>query len=170
MLLTLAIDSLFSLTEAVAAALEDLLPRISKTMIVFFVCLAGFLGGLVFTTSAGIYFLDITDHFITNYGLVLMGLLQVLAIGWIYGAGNLRRYINEVSAFKIGKVWEITIKYFIPLSLSLFLGRTFLKNLSQGYGGYPGWAVWSFGWGLVAFILTASLSCSYFLSKTNNDE
>src|SRR5690606_9217704 len=49
MLLTLAIDSLFSLTEAVAAALEDLLPRISKTMIVFFVCLAGFLGGLVFT-------------------------------------------------------------------------------------------------------------------------
>lgn len=167
MLVSLAIDSLFSLVEAVATVFEDLFPNVSKKMIVFFVCLAGFIGGLVYTTTAGIYYLDITDHFITNFGLVFMGLLQSISVGWFYGAEKLRMYINEVSEIKIGRFWNLMIKYFIPFSLSAFIGKTFIKNLMQVYGDYPIWAVWSFGWGLVFCILLISASYSFFQWKNS---
>lgn len=170
MLVSLAIDSLFSLVEAVAAVFEDLFPKVSKKMIVFFVCLAGFIGGLVFATTAGIYYLDISDHFITNYGLVLMGLLQAISVGWFYGADKLREYVNEVSEIKIGKSWDFAIKYFIPISLSLFIGQTFVKDFVQTYGKYPGWALWSFGWGLVFCILFVSASYSYFQWKNSKEK
>ncbi len=164
MLITLAIDSLFSLTEAVATLFEDHFTQVNKKMIVFFVCLVGFLGGLVFTTTAGIYYLDITDHFITHYGLVLMGLLQAISVGWIYGAEKMRHYINSVSEIKIGKTWDWLIKYVIPLCLILFLGQTFIKNIITVYGGYPNWSVLAFGWGLVILMLATSIGYSYFQS------
>lgn len=170
MLVTLAIDSLFSLTEAVAALFEDHFPHLSKKMIVFFVCLAGFLSGLVFTTTAGIYYLDITDHFITHYGLVLMGLLQSISVGWIYGADKMRHYVNEVSRFKIGKSWNFLITYLIPLCLIIFLGQSFIQNITETYGAYPSWSVWAFGWGLVALLLVVCISYSYFQARSQNDE
>jgi len=170
MLITLAIDSLFSLTEAVAAVFEDHLTHISKKIIVFCVCLAGFTGGLVFTSTAGIYYLDITDHFITHYGLVLMGLLQALSIGWIYGAEKMRLYINEVSVIKIGKTWDLLIKYFIPIGLSLFLGHSFIHDIKSNYEGYPTWSVWAFGWGLVISMLVISAGYSYFQAQTKNEK
>lgn len=168
-LVTLAIDSLFSLTEAVAAFFEDHFPFASKKMIVFFVCLTGFLSSLVFTTTAGIFYLDISDHFITHYGLVLMGLLQAVSLGWVYGAEKMRRYINQVSKYKIGKSWNLLIKYIIPASLLTFLGQTFFKNASENYGGYPLWSVWAFGWGLVLFLLIVCAGYSFFLSRTKNN-
>lgn len=168
MLITLAIDSQFSLVEAVAAVFEDMFPKISKKMIVFFVCLAGFIGGLVFTTSAGIFYLDIVDHFITNYGLVLMGLFQTIAIGWVYGPEKLRQFANEVSEIHVGKSWNFMIKYFIPISLTAIIGQTFYNNIVVPYGGHPEWAVWSLGWGLVAFILIAGAAFSYFQVKNNH--
>jgi neurotransmitter:Na+ symporter, NSS family len=169
MLATLAIDSLFSLTEAVAAVFEDHFPKISKKMIVFFVCLTGYLGGLVFTTSAGIYYLDISDHFLTHYGLVLMGLLQTLSVGWVYGAEKMRHYINDVSDMKIGKWWNTLITFIIPFSLMLFLGKTTIENLSVTYGGYPSWSVWSFGWGIIGLLLLTSFSYSVFQSRSKEN-
>jgi len=170
MLITLAIDSLFSLTEAVAAIFEDHLIHISKKIIVLCVCLVGFLGGLVFTLSTGIYYLDITDHFITHYGLVLMGLLQVISVGWIYGAEKMRLYINEVSDIKIGKTWDLLIKYFIPISLSLFLGHSLIHDIKNQYEGYPAWSIWTFGWGLIITVLIVSAGYSYFQPPSKTEE
>jgi NSS family neurotransmitter:Na+ symporter len=161
MLVSLAIDSLFSLVEAIASVFEDIFPKVSKKLIVFITCLVGFIGGLVFASTAGIYYLDITDHFITNFGLVFMGLLQAICIGWFYGAEKLRLYINEVSELRIGKWWNYTIKYFIPLSLSVFLWQSFIGDILQPYGNYPNWILWAYGWGVVFFILIASAFYSY---------
>ena len=169
MLLSLAIDSLFSLVEAIAAVFEDHFPRVSKKMIVFFVCFVCFLGGLVFTTSAGIYYLDITDHFITNYGLVLMGLLQTLAVGWVYGPEKLRQYINEVSDYQISTFWNKAIQYIIPACLIGILSRAFIQDLSKPYEGYPQWAIWSFGWGLIICLLIVSGSYSFFQARNSKD-
>lgn len=165
MLITLAIDSLFSLVEAIAALFEDHFPHISKKMIVFFVCFVCMLGGLVFTTSAGIYYLDIVDHFITNYGLVLMGCLQSIAVGWFYGPEKLRAYINEVSEIQIGRGWDFIIKYLIPVCLIWILLRAFIQDLSSPYENYPQWAIWSFGWGLVGCIIFASLGYTFFQNR-----
>ena len=162
MLITLAIDSLFSLVEAIATLFEDHFPNVRKEMIVFFVCFVCLIGGLIFTTTAGIYYLDIADHFITNYGLVLIGLLQTIAVGWFYGPEKLREYINEVSSIRIGPIWDFAIKYFIPICLLAILTNSFYKDLKQPYEGYPEWALWSFGWGLLGCFVTAALGYSFF--------
>jgi len=71
------------------------------------VCLLGFVAGIIYTTRAGLYFLDIIDHFITNFSLVAVGILECIIIGWIFGAKRLREFFNTVSDFKIGVRQEI---------------------------------------------------------------
>ena len=92
-----------------------------------------------------LYFLDLIDHFVTNFGLVIVGIFQAIAIGWIYGADKLRIYINSVSKWKIGKWWNFLIKYFIPVVLLTLIIVQFFKELKEPYGGYPGWAI-GIGW------------------------
>ncbi|MEC7838676.1 MAG: sodium-dependent transporter [Chlamydiota bacterium] len=169
-LITLGIDSLFSLIEAIAALFYDHFPNANKKMVVFYICFASVIGGLVFATSAGIYYIDITDHYITVYGLVLTGLLQTLVVGWYYGPEKIREYANEVSDIKIGKSWDFSIKYFIPLALLSIIGKTFYQDFITPYEGYPNWAQLSFGWGLVGTIIIACVAYSIFsnMNKKNS--
>ena len=66
----------------------------------------GFLGSLVYTTTAGLYWLDIIDHFINYYGLVLVALLEVIAVAWFFNLSSLRDHINKISEIKIGQWWN----------------------------------------------------------------
>jgi len=43
---------------------------------------------MVFATGAGLYILDIVDHFINAYGVVLAGLAEAVAIGWFLAQRN----------------------------------------------------------------------------------
>ncbi|MFH1429762.1 MAG: sodium-dependent transporter [Candidatus Margulisiibacteriota bacterium] len=161
MLLTLGIDSAFSLVEAVSTTIHDKNPNLRKEDITLYVCVFGFICGVIFTTFAGLYYLDITDHFITNYGLVIVGLLETIAVGWLFGADKLRQYINEVSEIKIGKWWNLLIKYVIPALLVIMLIMGLQKDLQAPYGGYPQWAIFVFGWLVVFAVFAASIVVSY---------
>jgi neurotransmitter:Na+ symporter, NSS family len=145
MLLSLAIDSAFSLVEALNSAFADRNKDWQLAHISFWVCLAAFVVGVIFTTGAGLYFLDIVDHFVTNYNLMLIGLLEAILVGWIYGAEQLRRYIDRVSDMRVGKTWNITVKYIIPFVLVALLTTQFKKDLTTPYEGYPAWAL-GVGW------------------------
>ncbi|HBG60487.1 MAG: transporter [Omnitrophica WOR_2 bacterium GWF2_38_59] len=166
MLITLGIDSAFSLVEAVSTVLHDNYPEIRREDVSMYVCVFGFIAGIIFSTFAGLYYLDITDHFITNYGLVGIGLLEVIAVGWIYKAENLRKYINEVSDIKIGKWWNILIKFIIPVILSLLLVTGIYRDIKTPYEGYPQWALFTFGWLMLAAVFTIS----YIFSLFSNDK
>lgn len=166
-LLTLAIDSAFSLVEAVSATIHDSHEHLNRKKIALFVCIAGFLGGILFTTNAGLYYLDITDHFVTNYGLVFFGLLECLAVGWFYGAEKLRNYLNDVSDWKVEKWWSLTVKYFIPVILVVLLILQFKTDITTPYEGYPTWALWSAGWGIIIALLLVSIVFSLVSCKKN---
>jgi len=156
MLLSLGIDSAFSLVEAVSTAVHDKYPHIRKQDVSLYVCIAGFIIGIIFTTTAGLIYLDTTDNFITNYGLVIVGLLEVIVVGWLYGAEKLRAYINEVSEIKIGKWWSFTITVIIPIILIALLVFKFTKDIKAPYEGYPNWVIWLFGWGMLIFVFALS--------------
>lgn len=145
MLFTLGIDSAFSLVEAVIAAFTDRYEDLKIPKVAFAVCLVGFLAGILYTTRAGLYFLDIMDHFVTNYNLVLVGICQCLLIGWIYGAEKLRREINEASNWTLGKWWNWMIKYVIVIVLAILLATQFHNDLTTPYEDYPAWAL-GIGW------------------------
>lgn len=162
MLITLGIDSAFSLVEAATTIISDKYPHIRKEKVSLIVCVLGFISGIIFTTYAGLYFLDITDHFITNYGLVTVGLLEVIAVGWLYGAKKLRDYINEVSDIKIGVWWDILIKYVIPVLLVILLFKGLSTDLTTPYENYPQWAINTFGWLMLAVLALVSFIFSMF--------
>lgn len=143
-LLTLAIDSAFSLVEAINTTIKDK-TKMKRQHIALIVCVLGFLAGIIYTTNAGLYFLDIVDHFVTNVNLIVIGILECIAVGWLFGAEKMKDYINKVSDFKIGSWWVATIKYIIPISLAVILALQLKAEFVENYGGYPDWAI-LIGW------------------------
>jgi NSS family neurotransmitter:Na+ symporter len=150
MLLSLAIDSAFSLVEGLNAVILDTCKQWKLTQISFWVCLAGFGAGTIFTTRAGLYFLNIVDRFATNYNLMLVGVLQSILVGWVYGAEKVRRYMDRVSDWRVGKWWNVTVKYIIPAVLVGLMAAQFSQDLRTPYEGYPAWAL-GIGWA-IAFV------------------
>jgi NSS family neurotransmitter:Na+ symporter len=159
-LITLAIDSAFSLVEGAVAGFHDYLPFKRET-ITFATCLAALLGGLLFCTDAGLYWLAIVDHHINNFGLTIFGLFECIAIGWIVGAEKMRGFINESSDFSIGRWWNACVKYITPAVLLFIIGSTLLERIRVPYEGYPQWSLFVGGWCVVllafvtAFLLSA---------------
>lgn len=160
MLLTLGMSSALSLVEAVNTSFEDKYKKPNKTKISFFVCLVGFLLGVIFVTGAGIYFLDIVDHFITDYGLILVGILESVAVGWVYGPEKLREFINKSSKLKIGRWWDYLIKFVIPPLLIALLIVQLVQDIRNPYGGYPQWAL-AIGWISVAIPIIIGIVVSF---------
>ena len=73
------ITSSVSLTEAAAAAIIDKF-GFERKKVITIICIVGFLLSSIFATGAGLYFLDIIDNFINNYGIVVVGLLESIFI------------------------------------------------------------------------------------------
>jgi len=142
LLLTLGIDSAFSMTEPVVESVVDKW-GVKKKYVLPVICILGFLVGLPFTTRAGLYWIDIADHFITNYGITVVGFIECIVIGYVLGAKKARSYINEVSEIKIGIWWDIFIKFLTPAFLGTSLVFQFVKLIKNGYGDYPIWITYS---------------------------
>jgi len=81
-LFTIGVDSAFFLTHGgVVAPLADKFGWNHKKL-TFWICLIGFLVGLLYCTQAGLYWLDIIDRAVSFYGLLITGLLVALVVGW----------------------------------------------------------------------------------------
>jgi NSS family neurotransmitter:Na+ symporter len=98
MLLTLAVDSAFSLVEGVSASIKDKW-GLSHKKVNLIVGGAAFLLGLPMLTGAGLHILDIVDHFMNSVALVLVVLGQLIIIGWSYPADKMRSHINSTLPF-----------------------------------------------------------------------
>ena len=159
-LIIAGLSSSISLLEAFAAALIDKM-GIPRHKTITFLVIFGFLGGIIFTTRAGLFWLDIVDHYILSYALVLVGLLECVVIGWIFGSGRMREWINEFSDFKIGKWWEMSIKVIIPVILSVILVLNIIKELKGPYEDYPASALILIGFGWLVATLIGALILNY---------
>lgn len=168
--LTLAIDSEFSLVEAVTTAFGDRYGEAKRETLALITCVIILIPGLLFATNGGLYYLDITDHYITNYGLVLAGLLECLAIGWVFGAEELRLYANQVSDWKVGKYWTYMVKYVIPVLLVYLLIGQLVKDIRTPYEGYPQWAQFAFGWVILIVIVAIGVVVSLVARDTKGDQ
>ena len=116
MLLTLAVDSAFSLLEAATASVKDKW-KLSHKKANLIVGGLGFLFGLPMLTGAGLYILDIADHFMNSFGLTIVVLIETIMIGWTIGAEKQREYISENSNFRLGQWWNICIRWLIPMGI-----------------------------------------------------
>ncbi len=137
MLLTLAIDSAFSIFEAVAASVRDRFPNTSQAKVAFSIMALAFIAGLLFVTKGGLYALDIVDHFVINYGIILIGVLEAILVGWVWRGHKLREFINEHSAWKLGGLWDFAIRFITPVFLIGLLIWNIVNEIRVPYEGYP---------------------------------
>ena len=135
-LITLAIDSEFSIVEGVSTAISDKF-NLNRSRTTLTLCLIGLVGGLVFVTGAGLAYLDIVDNFINSYTLVLTGALEALAIGWMFKTSKALDEINRnTKGFKLpGWLFYASIKFIAPVVL-LGLFAWNIVSLVKGGGIY----------------------------------
>jgi len=156
-LVVAGLSSSISQIEGLVASLIDKfgLPR---AKILHAIAILGFAIGLLYTTGSGYYWLDLVDHFISSYALVLVGFFEALVVGWFFGARKLREHVNATSDIRVGAWWEFMIKYFIPIVLFVTFVLSLKSDLIHRYGNYPMSAIIWVGVGsllftfLVAFI------------------
>jgi NSS family neurotransmitter:Na+ symporter len=120
-------------------------------------CILGFFISLIFATGGGLYLLEILDHFIANFGLVTIGLLECLIFGWMFRLKSLRDHANKTSEILLGKWWDVLIKIIIPIILVILLVAAIVNNvINNPYPEYPGWLIVLMGISPLLIILVAS--------------
>jgi NSS family neurotransmitter:Na+ symporter len=161
------ISSSISIIEAFTSAMVDKFGVNRKTFVTV-ISILGFLGSIIFTTEAGLLWLDIVDHFLTHYGLVVVGIAECILVGWFFRLKTLRNHINKISSVKLGPWWDFLIKYFVPLVLGIILIWDLYKELKEPYGGYSWAALLSIGIDWVLLTLIAAFAIAMRPWKTEH--
>lgn len=164
MLFTLGIDSAFSIVEGIVAGFVDKF-NWNKKKTTIAVCVAGLFGSLIFATKAGLYWLDISDHFVNDFSLITIGIFQCVVVGWLFGAKKIREYFNETSTIKFGRWWDIMIRYVTPIVLLYISVLYLIENLQSNYDNYPTKYIIIGGWGVVAATIIAGFVIAAFKGK-----
>lgn len=140
MLCTLAIDSAFSILEAVATSISDGFRKQKKKILKISAILAAVIW-LIFTTWAWVAFVDIMDNWINQYCMIIVWILESILIGRFFKTNKVLDEINKnTDKFKMPKRWfNFSIKYFAPIwLLIMFVWQliTLAKNWFRYDGNY----------------------------------
>lgn len=161
-LLFAGISSSISLLEAFVSALYEKF-RIKRKLATTIVCIIGFSGGLIYTTQGGLYILDVVDRFVNRFGLITVGLIEVITISWFFETEKLITFISQKFAlFKLGKWFKLLWKFLIPAILLTLLIIGIVEEIKAPYENYPRWFELFVGIGVliviffIALILTIS--------------
>lgn len=172
-LITLAIDSLFSIVEGVSTAVSDKF-RINKTKTTLSICIICMILGLVFATGAGLACLDIVDNFINSYTLVFTGIMEVIVVGWCFKTGKVLDAVNRnTGKFKMPAwLFNSSIKFVSPLILSALFIWNLVTLFSGGgiYGAADGYSLGAnivFGWLIMALSLISGLIVKFVARKNS---
>jgi len=155
----LGIDSAFFL--AYGGVISPIMDKFgwSRVKATIIICVIAFLIGLLFTTSGGLYWLDIVDRTVSFYGLLITGALACIVVGWVFGAEKLREHVNATSDIKVGSWFNWLIKIVVPAGLLfVVIYGGFAKDLVAPYEGYPLWAA-----SMIWIILIVTLGLSFLL-------
>lgn len=155
------LSSSISIIEAFTSGLVDKFHYGRKT-VVSVLCVTGFLGSIIFATQGGICWLDIVDHFLIRYGLVLAAIFECIILGWIYKTQKLTQHINRYSSWTVKGWWSFCIRIVIPVTLLTILISSLVQELRVPYGGYSRLALILIGrdW-LIYTLFSAVLVASY---------
>ncbi len=133
-LVTLGVDSAFSMTESILASIVDKTGW-RRCIVLPVLTIVGFLFGLFYVTGAGFNWLGAIDGFVNGtWGIAFMGLLECVVLGWLWRIGTLRRHANSRSDWKLGKWWDYLIRMVIPIVLgTLFFWQLFDDISGEGF-------------------------------------
>ncbi|MTI79747.1 MAG: sodium-dependent transporter [Firmicutes bacterium] len=153
------LSSLISINEAAIAAFMDKFSMPRKKAVLIYTAVAGTCS-LVFATGAGLYILDIVDHFINSFGIVFSGLLEVILIGWLFNLKTIQDHVNPISELKVGAWWPIMVKIVTPIVLGYMAIMNLVGDIKEPYGGYPADALFWMGWFVMIIVIVGGVLLS----------
>lgn len=165
-LIVAGLSSAISLTEAFTCSICDKF-NVTRKKATSYICGIGLLGSLVFTTNAGLLILDIVDHFINSYALVLGGIIECLLVGWIFKSAAMRKHVNESSGVTLWPLWDLSIRFITPGILILIVGSALINEFTARYENYSLTALIGIGGGVLITTLLASFILSRFKWSPN---
>jgi len=140
------ISSAISIIEAFTSSILDKF-HFHRRHVVSVLALIGFAGTFLFTNASGLFFLDIIDHFINNYGLLTVGILECLIIGWWAKDKLLINHIVKSSPASdrqkyflyhfLSGFWSYCIRFLCPLVLIIIFVLSLRQDVTQPYEDYP---------------------------------
>uniref|UniRef100_UPI00398F2DF2 sodium- and chloride-dependent neutral and basic amino acid transporter B(0+)-like n=1 Tax=Pristiophorus japonicus TaxID=55135 RepID=UPI00398F2DF2 len=160
MLVTLGLDSQFVAVEAIITTLLDQFPKFLRSKRLYLttgVCLVFYFLSLVCVTQAGIYWINLIDHFCAGWGLIFAALLELIGLSWIYGVN---RFIKDIEMM-IGEKnwlfwlwWRACWLFISPCLLAVILIWSLATFSPPTYGSveYPIWAT-ALGWCMIIFCM-----------------
>ena len=134
-LLLLGIDSAFSITEASLASMIDKTGWKRRSVLTG-MSVVGLGAGLLFSTRGGLLWLDLVDSFVNEgtWGIMFVGLIECLVIGWIFDIRKLREHANRNSDWTLGVWWEWSIRVIIPVVLAVLFGWNLYGDIRRDGG------------------------------------
>ncbi len=151
MLITLAIDSAFSIVEGVSAAVSDKF-HLKPKKVTIAVCAVSGLISILFVTQAGLAWLDIVDNWTNQINLIIIGILECIAVGWFFDLRKVHKEVNRNAQKFQAPYWWLaaSIKVVSPLLLAgLFVWNLYVLFHDKGGSydqNYPMWAQIAAGW------------------------
>lgn len=155
------LTSLVSVIEVVISAVRDKfeLSRVGASMVVGIP--AALVSLALFSTTSGVYVLDIVDHFINQYGILLVAVVSMLVVAWgLRALPGLADHLNRTGSLGLGRPWFALIAVLAPLALGYVLVDAFVADLRTPYESYPDWMLNLLGWGSAAAVVVFSVLAS----------
>ncbi len=160
------LTSLISVIEVVISAVRDKfeMTRVGASMAVGVP--AALISLVLFSTTSGLHVLDIVDHFVNQYGILVVAVVSMLVVAWVVRAlPGLAAHLNRTGSLPLGRTWFALVAVITPVALGYVLIDAFIVDLTTPYGepgtDYPGWMLAVLGWGsagiVVVFGVLASL-------------
>lgn len=131
--LTLAgLTSLMSITETYVAAIAEKFGTSRRKAVAFGGGLAAVIS-ILFATQGGLYFLDLADYYINQFGVAAVGLVEVVMVVWILRkADKLKTHANAISDIQLGGWWKFCLGVITPIVLGyMMFGLLKLNILKQ---------------------------------------
>ena len=147
------ITSLVSVIEVVISAVRDKFDtrRLTATLVVVVPC--GLLSLALFSTTSGIYVLDVVDHFVNQYGILVVALVSMLVVVWVIRAlPVLGAHLNVHGRPRVGRTWRLLTSVVTPAGLTVVLVLALRDDLGAPYEDYPTWLLVVFGWLMVVLL------------------
>ncbi|MGB0100904.1 MAG: sodium-dependent transporter [Nocardioides sp.] len=151
------LTSLISITEVVISAVRDKFD-LTRVMATVAVTVPMALLSLIFlSTTSGLHVLDIVDHFMNQFGILLVAVVSMIVIAWgLRALPSLADHLNATGSVHVGTWWRVLIGGVAPVALIYVLIDAFVTDIQTPYGGdgtYPGWMLGVFGWGAAAAVV-----------------
>ncbi|KAK3790415.1 hypothetical protein RRG08_015885 [Elysia crispata] len=134
LLLSMGMGSMFGNIECISTFICDLEihPWLEKKWVAAgIVCSLACSIGLVFVQGSGFYWLELFDSFLGTYPLILVGLVESVAVGWILGTERFSDDIQFMIGYRPSVIWKLAWKIITPIALAILLVGSLISKFSE---------------------------------------